>query len=101
MELTQEIIQELKSKFGEVYKVNLNGQDFVYRPLKRVEYKSIVNAADVNRSFSEEQIVSKCLVFPELDATTLSAEKAGTVTTLTDLIMIASNFGVQEEPVKL
>jgi hypothetical protein len=101
MELTQEMIDKMKEKYGEIYKVTLNGEDFVYRPMKRVEYKQIIGSADTSRTFSEEQIVSKCLVYPEVTAADMSAQKAGTVTTLTDLIMLASNFGVEEAPVKL
>ncbi|RKZ07403.1 hypothetical protein DRQ25_11650 [Candidatus Fermentibacteria bacterium] len=100
-EITQEMIAEWKSKYGEIYQVNLGGQAFVYRPLKRVEYKQIIGTAEANRSFSEEQIVQKCLIHPKADAATLASEKAGTISTLTDLIMVASNFGVMEEPIKL
>lgn len=100
-EITQEMINEWKTKYGEIYQIILGGQAYVYRPMKRIEYKQITANQDTNRAFSEEQIVQKCLIFPQLDSTSLSAEKAGTVTTLTDLIMVASNFGVQEEPVKL
>jgi len=100
-EITQEMIDGWKAKFGEVYQVNLGGQAFVYRPLKRIEYKQITSNPEANRSLSEEQIVQKCLVHPAVDPSTLAAEKAGTISTLTDLIMVASNFGVMEEPVKL
>ena len=100
-EITQEMIGEWKSKYGEIYSINLSEKTYVYRPLKRLEYKSIVSNADTNRSYSEEQIVQKCLIYPGADTFDVSAEKAGTVSTLTDLIMVASNFGVTEEPVKL
>ena len=100
-EITQEMIAEWKKKFGEIYQVNLGGNAYVYRPLKRLEYKQVVANPEANRSFSEEQIVQKCLIHPILDTTTLAAEKAGTISTLTDLIMVASNFGVTEEPIKL
>lgn len=100
-EITQEMINEWKSKYGEIYKVTLGDKSYVYRPLKRIEYKGIIANPDANRSFSEEQIVQKCLIYPSIDPAALSAEKAGTISTLTDLIMVASNFGVMEEPVKL
>lgn len=104
-EITQEMIAEWKQKYGEIYQVTLSGTPYVYRPLKRVEYKAIMGTLsanpEANRTFSEEQVVQKCLIYPVLDATALAAEKAGTVSTLTDLIMVASNFVVTEEPVKL
>ena len=99
--ITEDMIKEWKEKYGEIYKVTLGEQEYVYRPMKRVEYKSIVGNPDATRTFSEEQIVAKCVIHPQINSTTLAAEKAGTVSTLVDLIMVASNFGVVEEPVKL
>lgn len=99
--ITPEMIKEWKEKLGDVYKVKLGDGEYVYRPMKRVEYKVIISNQDSTRSYMEEQIVQKCLVYPKLNPTDLGAEKAGTVSTLTDLIMAASNFGVTEDPVKL
>jgi len=100
--ITQEMIDGFKEKFGDVYSTVLaDGTKYIYRPMKRIEYKTITANPDASRTYMEEQIVTKCLIFPELNSADLSAEKAGTISTLTDLIMSASNFGVNEEPVKL
>ena len=101
-ELTQEMIDGWKEKFGDVYSAVLTDDvKYIYRPMKRIEYKSVIANPEAPRSYMEEQIVLKCLIYPELSAADLAAEKAGTVSTLTDLIMAASNFGINEEPVKL
>ena len=99
--LTQEVIDKMKEKFGEIYKVNLGGKEFVYRPMKRIEYKQIMSNPESPRSYIEEQVVQRCLIHPVLDPTALGAAKAGTVSTITELIMQASNFGITEEPIKL
>ena len=99
--LSQEQINEMKVKFGEVYMINLSGEKYVYRPLKRFEYKTLMSNAEANRAFNEEKIVQSCVVFPIIDAVKMPTLKAGTVSTLVELIMAASNFGVTEEPVRL
>ena len=101
-EVTQEMIDGWKEKFGDIYSATLaDGNKYIYRPMKRIEYKAVTANQDAPRSYMEEQIVLKCLINPSITATDLSSEKAGTVSTLTDLIMAASNFGINEDPVKL
>ena len=101
-EITQEMIDKWKEQYGDIYSAVLaDEKQYIYRPMKRIEYKSVVSNQEASKSFMEEQIVLKCLIYPQFNATDLGAEKAGTVSTLTDLIMAASNFGILEEPVKL
>jgi hypothetical protein len=99
--ITQEMIADLKAKYGELYMITLGEEQYVYRPLKRFEYKTIMNNADSNRSYNEEKILQMCVVYPIIDPAKLPAIKAGTVATIVELIMSASNFGVTEEPIKL
>jgi len=100
-EITQVMIEEWKSKYGEIYKVDLAGEDYYYRALKRAEYKGIVQPPESAPSFREEQIVSKCVIHPSIDAATIATSKAGVVSTLTDYVMLVSGFGSESEPVKL
>ena len=99
--ITQEVVNEWKSKYGELLVVNFGEEQFVYRPMKRFEYKTIMNNPEANRSFNEEKIVQMCVIHPQLDLTRMHTTKAGTIATLVELIMASSNFGVVEEPVKL
>jgi hypothetical protein len=100
-EITQAVIDDWKNKYGEVYKIDLGGDEFYYRPLKRAEYKAVLQSQGESTSFREEQIVQKCLIYPEIDAASTGATKAGIISTLTDCIMMVSGFGVDSEPVKL
>lgn len=100
-EATPEQIAEWKSKFGDIYLINLGDEKFVYRPIKRFEYKTIMANTEANRAFNEEKIVQMCVIHPVLDVSKIPMLKAGTITTLVELIMAASNFGITEEPVKL
>jgi hypothetical protein len=100
-EITQAIIDDWKSKYGEVYKIDLGDEDYYYRPLRRAEYKTILQSQGDSTSFREEQIVQKCVIYPEIDGASTAGTKAGVVSTLTDCVMMVSGFGVDNEPVKL
>lgn len=101
LEITQAMIDEWKSKCGEVYKIVLGDESFYYRPLKRTEYKTIIQNAEATTSYREEQIVQKCVLSPEIDMANAGSTKAGIISTLTDCIMMVSGFGTENEPVKL
>jgi hypothetical protein len=101
---SQEEIDGWKETYGDVYVAKFSDTEkYIYRPMKRVEYKQIVNInqSPDSRTFAEEKVAQMCVVWPKIDATKLATFKAGTISTLVDLIMAASNFGIAEEPQKL
>jgi len=100
---SQAEIDQWKTQFGDVYVASFDKDKYVYRPLRRFEYKQILSLGQApdNRSFVEEKIVSMCTLWPKIEADKLATLKAGVISTLVDLVMVASNFGVTEEPVKL
>jgi hypothetical protein len=100
---TQEQINDWKSKHGDVYVATFSPEDkYVYRALRRFEYKQIIGVGQAdNKAFAEEKVVQMCVVWPTIDPTKIATFKAGTISTLVDLIMSASNFGITEEPIKL
>jgi hypothetical protein len=99
--VSQEQINEWKTKYGDIYLINLGEEKYIYRPLKRFEYKTIMGNTEATRAFNEEKIVQMCVIYPVIEVAKMPTLKAGTVSTLVELIMAASNFGVNEEPVKL
>ena len=100
---TQEQVNDWKAKHGEVLVASFSQDEkYVYRPLRRFEYKQIIGIGQTeNKAFAEEKVVQMCVVWPTIDPTKISTFKAGTISTLVDLIMSASNFGITEEPVRL
>lgn len=94
-------IAEWKTKHGDVFMVSLGDEKYIYRSLRRFEYKALMATADASKSFNEDKIVGMCVLNPVMDPSKLPMLKAGTVTSLVELIMAASNFGTVEEPVKL
>ena len=101
--VTKEQVNEWKEKYGDIYVATFSEEKYIYRPLKRFEYKQILslNQTQDARTFAEEKVAEKCIVWPKVESAKLSTLKAGTISTLVDLIMAASNFGITEEPQKL
>lgn len=101
---TQDQINEWKAKFGDVYVATFSPEEkYVYRPLRRFEYKQILSVGQQqdSKAFMEEKVAQMCVVWPAIDVNKLTTFKAGTISTIVDLVMTASNFGITEEPVKL
>jgi len=100
---SQKEVDEWKAKFGDVYSIALGGEKYLYRPMRRFEYKQVMQISQTpdNKSYIEEKIAQICVIWPKIDASKLSTLKAGTISTLVDLVMVASNFGITEEPTKL
>jgi len=101
---TQEEIDGWKERYGDIYVASFGPEDkYIYRPMNRLEYKQIMTVSqnNDNKMFMEEKVVSSCVVWPKIDVTKLPTSKAGTVSTLVELIMAASNFGIEEAPIKL
>ena len=74
---------------------------YFVRPIKRNEYKALLNTAkaaggeDVE-SFLRERIVAACVLWPAMDSAQFADGFAGTIDALYQVIMDASNFVSQE-----
>ena len=109
MELTKEKIEELKQKYGKVYKVVISGREYVYRPFTRGEYKEMQKEAAAlyeqgsdpsAASDFEDEMVRKCVVYPE-GITDIDDQPAGVVPALSTYIAEASGFNLNSEPEEL
>lgn len=108
MEILQEkdpkyvqMIEEFKKQYKDVLIYFFDESEFyVYRPLTRFEYKEILASTD-DAEKASEMIVMKAVLFPTLTEDKLNTLKAGIVPTLLELILSASNFGVQNPVIKL
>lgn len=107
MALTDEKIKELKAQYGKIYKIVLGGQEYVYRPLLRGEFKEIQEKAaatglmdPIIAAEMEEGMIRKCLVYPESIAD-LDKLPAGVPAALAAYISDVSGFNVDSEPVEL
>lgn len=122
MQLSQEVrtrVDACKANGHIVKAVEINDKVFVYRSISRKEYRDIqkeisAKATKMKASMTPEQfdsesatlkddaeelILVKCLVEPQITQLDFATGAlAGNVTTLAELIMTCSGFGVQVEP---
>ena len=100
--ISKEQIEKWTEEYKHVYRVTLDGDDIIFRRLKRSEYISILkesgeaNVADASdlqdKSFErQEAILKHTVIFPE-DVDTLIEESAGLSTVLADEILAKSGF---------
>lgn len=109
-----EKIKKVKEAGHIVRKVKLGSREFIYRSISRLEFSKL--QSEVNKMTpegevtaeqmtkvkdkSESSIVATCLVFPEIQSD-MDLDQvivtAGTIPTLSELIMEASDFGAQPQ----
>lgn len=104
-------IDNWKKRFGLIMITGLTDDEvFIWRPIQRTEYKNIMRqvaaAAEVmakdataamnieegRNSMFIEKICEQCVLWPAIDVDQLSFSKAGTLDTLANLVLEASNF---------
>lgn len=95
-----EVIAQWKAQFEDVYCSSINNQIYIYRSLSRQEYREVMGIPGADPMYQEERIVEKCLLFPKFDVFQMR-KKAGTISSLADQIMRASDFVADFIPIKL
>lgn len=113
----QQAIDALKKTGFSVFSVTLSGKRYIYRSINRAEFRQLQKqlaedteklktsgqTADAQlaeiREKAEERLV-KLAIVGEV-AASMDNELAGAITTLADLVMQASGFGVETEPQQL
>jgi len=111
VEPTKEWIENAKKENGKIYKVVLSGETYVYRPLKRSEYKELQKLVQPEmtpqgpvvppeqQTEVEEKTAIKCVLWPEDFAD--KDDIAGAATMLSTFISNSSGFEIEEPPVEL
>jgi hypothetical protein len=84
-----------KEAYGDIRIMAFESDEiYVYRTIRRVEWKKFI--AEIKEGpgsdLFQEQVVKKCVLWPSLDLTWSATCKAGTIPTLFEVIMEASNF---------
>ena len=93
--ISKEQIEKWKEEYKHVYRVTLDGDDIIFRRLKRSEYISILkesgeaNVADANDL--QDKSFEHTVIFPK-DVDALIEESAGLSTVLADEILAKSGF---------
>lgn len=92
---TDAMIEGFKEKTGdEVYFISLSEKEnFLFRPIRRQEWRTLMaNISKLDDFKKSEAIVAKGILHPVLSGTNIGALSAGTVDTLKEVILRASNF---------
>ena len=88
-------IQSFKERTGdEVYFISLSEKEnFLFRPIRRQEWRTLMSTiAKLDDFKKSEAIVAKGTLHPVLSNVNIGALSAGTVDTLKEVILRASNF---------
>lgn len=81
---------ELKKKYWNLYYLDINGEEFLFRELSRKEYKFVIRAFD-DESDIEDYICKICVLEPE--DYDFEECAAGIPVTLANFILLESGFG--------
>lgn len=114
MDSQEQKIEQWKKQYGKIFKIVISGETYIYRVLKRSEYKAIQNSivlptptggeitTQQNQEMQnalEEAIVKCCVLSPEnID---VEDTAAGVPSVLAPIISEISGYQIQEEPVEL
>lgn len=95
-------IEEWKSQHGDIYLTEFEEEVFVWRSLRRKEYKEVMKINGADQFFKEERIVDKVVLYPEnYNFMEMGRGKAGIPTLLSELVMEKSGFQAKTGAMKL
>lgn len=96
---TYDQIEAWKSKFQDkVFLTEIEGDVYIWRPIRRIEYKNLMKAQKGNdsqqaRFHLEERICDTCILYPaNFRATGMSSGLAGVPSLLSEMVLNKSGF---------
>lgn len=100
---THNQVEDWKGRFnGKVFLTQVGGQPYVFRPIRRNEYKAVMKVRSDDRYYTEEKICATCVIFPEnFQQTAMAHGLAGTPTVLAEMILEQSGFNPNIESIQL
>jgi hypothetical protein len=101
VELTDELIAQFKASFGRVFRKELLGHTYVFRPLSRKEYIEVLNFVEDNKETLklndiDEKCFDLCLLYPTMSAPEKATLPAGVVPTIAKSIQQKSGFEISD-----
>lgn len=96
--ISKEKIDELKTKFGKIFKIGLGGRDYYIRQLKRGEYKNITDTLTENGTKAikpevhDEEVVKRGVVYPAITPDFFYESPAGDIPSLAVQVLERSGF---------
>lgn len=96
-------VEEMKKTYGKIYMTEIEeGEVFLWRPLNRKEFKSIMSIEGADALYREERVCEKTVVWPKkYDFTAMAIGKAGIPTLISEQVMDKSGFVAKTGPMEL
>ena len=88
-------LEEWKELYGVFYVsyIHDDGDLYIWRTLKRQEYKSLINSGIAkSQAMYEEAVISRCMLWPRFTKEKIAQEPAGVAETLAKQILFRSGF---------
>lgn len=101
---THNELEKWKSQFNnEIFMSEFDEDEFfIWRPIRRKEYKDISKIQNADQFYKEERICEKCVLFPKnYSYMSMTNGKAGIPSMLADLILEKSGFSVKTGAMRL
>ena len=97
------MIEEFKQRAGDIYFMDLGETEkYIFRPIRRQEWRTLLQTIEkLDPKKQDEAIVARGVLFPQLMGTKMGTLPAGSVDTLKEMILRASNFMPPEHAVQL
>lgn len=98
---TQEWVDDMKEKVGgELFMTRILDEVFIWRPLKRSEYREIMKVDGADALYKEEKVCTKCTLWPE-NKNIFRTGGAGYATVLNNYIYEESGFTTDVTQIQL
>lgn len=95
---TEADIKEWKAKYGKIYKIGVDGEDYIWRKIKRSEYTSIManeeESSDLEKIYKRQEEIAKLIILYPSNIEQILQESAGLATTIADEALLKSGFEV-------
>lgn len=97
--LNEQSIQEWKAKWGKIYKSTIDGEEYIWRKLKRKEYVAIMAkvaepGTESSRLYERQDEITKLVVLYPSNIEDLIESSAGLASTISDEVIIKSGFDI-------
>lgn len=94
-ENVEKLIPQWKAQYGKIFKNEVDDDAYViWRPIKRKEYKELLNADEEVEILAKQEAISKMAILYPANADELIASRAGLATVLSEEILKYSGFEI-------
>lgn len=96
-------IEEWRERFqGKIFMTRLGDDMYIYRPIRRSEYKNIFKLQNTDQYYREEKICETCVLYPRNYGFAVTANgPAGVPSMLFEMILSESGFNPNVQSIRI